>query len=287
MDILQSSTIKLRNFISSLTLEFKMASTDLIATNLVNSGFPTVRDFQTAYGLPATGALDTITASTLNQRRCQMSDVADPLHVRDLNANGQTPRRLENLKPYAATRVLGRKITFSFSSYTRDMATRAQRKCVIRAFKTWQRVLPVWFKWERRGRASRNADMRIAFHHGGHGDGAPFDGMGGTLAHAFFPCRHHPICSDIHFDDGETWRDDARAGPADRHIDLETVALHEIGHALGLPHSTTPGAAMEAFYGGARRRLHTDDIKAGQALYGARRRKRRRKRRRRRRRRRR
>jgi hypothetical protein len=43
-------------------------------------------------------------------------------------------------------------------------------------------------------------------------------------------------------------------------IDFVTVAIHENGHSLGLGHSNVSGSIMEAFYGGEKRFLHSDDI---------------------------
>lgn len=50
-------------------------------------------------------------------------------------------------------------------------------------------------------------------------------------------------------------------------IDTQTVALHELGHALGLQHSGNSDAVMFAFYGGERRSLHEVDIKGMRSRY--------------------
>ncbi len=53
--------------------------------------------------------------------------------------------------------------------------------------------------------------------------------------------------------------------------DIETVAIHEIGHALGLDHSAIASAVMYASYNyDSKQTLTTDDISGIQAIYGPR-----------------
>jgi hypothetical protein len=70
----------------------------------------------------------------------------------------------------------------------------------------------------------------------------------------------------MHFDDAETWS----IGGAGNTFDQETVALHEIGHLIGLDHSTVSGSVMFPTYGGQRRTLTADDLAGAQTLYGKR-----------------
>lgn len=96
-----------------------------------------------------------------------------------------------------------------------------------------------------------------------HGDGDPFDGVGGTLAHAFFPV----FGGDAHFDDAELWTIGSPRG-----TNLFQVAAHEFGHSLGLSHSDVRSALMAPFYRGFEPvfKLDSDDVLAIQALYGKR-----------------
>ncbi|ONI19410.1 hypothetical protein PRUPE_3G278100 [Prunus persica] len=105
--------------------------------------------------------------------------------------------------------------------------------------------------------------LKIGFGRGDHGDGAnnAFDGPGKTAAHAF-----RPTDGRFHYDADETW---PVVGAVPGGVDLETVALHEIGHLLGLGLSSVPGAIMlpEILIGVTRQSLHADDIQGIRALY--------------------
>jgi len=85
--------------------------------------------------------------------------------------------------------------------------------------------------------------VNVLFGAGAHGDGYPFDGPGGILAHTFYPAPPNPesIAGDMHFDDDETWRIGVNT-------DLFSAALHEVGHALGLGHSDNPNDVMYPYY---------------------------------------
>jgi hypothetical protein len=64
----------------------------------------------------------------------------------------------------------------------------------------------------------------------------------------------------MHFDASESWS----VGTS---TDLFSVALHETGHALGLGHTSNPGAVMYPYYR-MQTGLTSDDIAGIQALYG-------------------
>jgi predicted Zn-dependent protease len=65
--------------------------------------------------------------------------------------------------------------------------------------------------------------------------------------------------------DGETWVDGAVEGG----FDIETIALHELGHLLGLKHSGVAGSVMLATVSAnsTLRTLQPDDLSGIRALY--------------------
>lgn len=95
-----------------------------------------------------------------------------------------------------------------------------------------------------------------------------------TIAHGFQPGTNDifgtagSLGGDLHFDTGRIWVDDPNAIANTGRYDIYSVVLHEIGHTLGLGHSSVPGSVMAASYAGARRTLTPDDIAGIQAIYG-------------------
>ncbi|KAL6505393.1 hypothetical protein OROGR_025210 [Orobanche gracilis] len=103
------------------------------------------------------------------------------------------------------------------------------------------------------------ADIKISFQYRDHDDGNPFDGSGGFLAHAF-----EPVDGRVHYDGDEIWVD----GVVEGAFDLKTVGLHELGHVLGLGHTTNDGSIMCPYMdNGLRKGLDQEDIKGIKSLY--------------------
>ena len=106
----------------------------------------------------------------------------------------------------------------------------------------------------------------MKFGKGRHGGPFPFDGPGGTLAHAFYPMNNLGISGDMHLDDDEEFTVRSPRG-----VNLAWVMTHELGHTLGLDHSHVEKAVMFPWYqaykpGGFD--LNYDDILGIQTLYG-------------------
>lgn len=150
-------------------------------------------------------------------------------------------------------------LTYYIENTSKHLPTTVCHQAIVNAFNTWQTNSTLSFIRV----YSSDADIIVRWLTGDHGDGSPFDGPGGVLAHAFFPYPSGgSYAGQLHFDDDENWSVDSTG------IDVESIALHEIGHVLGINHSTVLNAVMYPYYFFAKRELDSDDKEAIWDLYG-------------------
>ena len=74
------------------------------------------------------------------------------------------------------------------------------------------------------------------------------------------------LAGDVHFDDAEVYTVDSPTGR-----NLLWVAVHELGHSIGLDHSGTKGAVMYPWYQSTEGKdfvLTLDDVRGAQSIYG-------------------
>jgi hypothetical protein len=205
-----------------------------------------LRRFQAFYRLEETGTLTLETLKLMSKPRCGLPDL-EPDEIGGPGIEDSDPFVFEGT-PWAQ-----QQIRWFMGTGTPDLT--GEVGAIQAAFNTWAGLIPRTFS---QTATSSTAQLRVSFNTGDHADGFPFDGSGDVLAHAFYPQDGR-----IHFDDAETWGLSDGGG----NTDLQTVALHEIGHALGLRHSGTEDAVMFAFYDGERRTPHEVDIKGMRSRY--------------------
>ena len=215
-------------------------------------------EFQRRYDVGTPGILDAPTRDFMAAPRCGVADlVGGP-------------------SPFFSTLCAWnrRTLTYAFGDLSDDVRENVARNAVRRAFKTWAKAgVGLSFRQVEVDDDDNNDDDRKVkpdiFVEWRPAADPDLSMVGGTLAHADFP----PGCSIIvsglplpcHFDDEEhTWVDGASGG-----FDIESGALHEIGHLLGMLHTDVSGSVMfpTVSENSTLRGLQSDDLAGIRDLY--------------------
>ncbi|HSP66376.1 MAG TPA: matrixin family metalloprotease, partial [Bryobacteraceae bacterium] len=153
-------------------------------------------------------------------------------------------------------------LNYFFSQLTSQLPDLVTKSEITRALDEWAKVAQI--TWVPDANATADHTVNILFATGDHGDGFPFDGPGGVLAHTFYPSlpTAEPLAGDMHFDDAESWH-------VGSNFDVFSVAVHELGHALGLGSSDNPDSVMYPYYR-PRTGLSDEDKAVILTLYAAR-----------------
>ncbi|XP_051117808.1 metalloendoproteinase 5-MMP-like [Andrographis paniculata] len=219
-----------------------------------------LKTYQKNYHVSPTGTLDASTVEKMTSPRCGVADIVEGINtMAPKNHHHRPGKSIHNVANFSFFPNRARwppsktHLTYRFHPNT----PRGIIAPVNSAFQKWASA--TFFTFSHVG-SNMQSDLAIGFFSRNHGDNAPFDGRGGTIAHAFAPTNGR-----FHYDADENWVIGAVQGGTD----LETVAIHEIGHLLGLGHSRVPAAIMFPTIGpGQTKDLHQDDINGIRALYG-------------------
>lgn len=204
--------------------------------------------YQRQHGLPATGSFDDQTREMMTTHRCGMPDLDNAVAF-STRCSWPNPN-----------------LTFAFEDGTNDVAGAAEFQAVRNALATWAAAAPVTFTEVGR---NQNPDVAVDWRPANDPDHSM---AGGVIAHADFPPGCGVITNSLpkplHFDDSENqWA----VGAAANSFDIETVALHEFGHILGLQHSNVAGSVMfpTVSSNSTKRALTADDLGGIHDLYPA------------------
>ncbi|GMJ04048.1 hypothetical protein like AT4G16640 [Hibiscus trionum] len=213
--------------------------------------------FQGFYNLKITGKVDPDTIKAMETPRCGIPDIVRRQSYNDTKEthghNHGMSHLVSNYKFFNGTpRWNKAQLTYSFiqSPYYRA-SLQVMQYVMAQAFKTWEGVSP--FRFTEASQLGNRADIKITFD--------KIDGFGNFLAYAYAPGNGW-----LYFDEAEHWTTNPTARDQ---TDLQSVAVHEIGHNMGLDHSQDPNAIMYPQYppGSIKRNLGADDVQGLRVLY--------------------
>jgi len=211
-----------------------------------------LRLFQKTWRLEVTGGLTVETMALLLAPRCAHVDF--PLAVEDQGpeASSAGPPGVNSQDPITFTGNRWDQFNLRYLRLTGTGDISNEWPIIDSALDRWADVSPLSFT---RTEDPAQSHIELDFRRPSE-SGYPFDEGGdkdgNTLAHAWGPTD-----GLVEFDDYEDWGSTS----------LSAVATHELGHALGLRHSSVKDATMYAWYDSGQASLHEVDVRGIKSLY--------------------
>ncbi|XP_053695484.1 72 kDa type IV collagenase-like [Sabethes cyaneus] len=197
-----------------------------------------IRIFQQQHGLEETGILDDETKLVIASPRC---------------GSKKSAKTKDGVMKWTKQRL-----TYRIHNYPRGKTAKPIRNSLARAFSEWSKVTNLDFEEV----SDAGADIEVRFggtFHNQRGDQCIFEDPN-TLAHAFYP-----EIGDVHFNSKYFFEGDATME------DFLDTALHEIGHSLGLEHSSSKASLMHPTESNGFTEPQPMDVQKIQSMYGVRR----------------
>ncbi|KAK0414646.1 hypothetical protein QR680_011542 [Steinernema hermaphroditum] len=225
-----------------------------------------IREFQDMVDLPQTGEMDAETKKAMKANRCGVADKFKD-DRRRVRRHGNRGRRY--IKPeYKWPKT---DLTYWIRNTPRYLQDRdAIRREIGAAFQAWSDASGLTFR-EVSSVDGKDVDITLSFQWKKH-ENCPHAFSHGFLAHAFKYTNNYEFSGDVHFNDEYNFKSSPVSESDDRRgvQNLRAIAMHEIGHSLGIDHQNTKDSIMFSLYqnNNDHPKLSSLDVNVIQSTYG-------------------